>query len=937
MADDRSEAQLAGAATWAGGATCENADRERSWRRRSVDSKIERTTCIAAARDAPTTGARVETARRVESRRDDASRSPFLDSEPPPVETRARAFDPPLAVEVSDLSLWVRPAFGGGTKTNTPFGVFRGARAPGAPKAVREPSGDDHRQRTPPLDVEKAEGTVRGARALASRETGASGSEEEARLAGKRKGKKTDAMVRVLRDVSFEAVPGETTAILGPSGSGKTSLVTAIAGRLSTRRGEYAIEGDVCFVEAPLSSPRDEASKSADRRSAFGSDKSLSRRVGFVTQDDCLFPSLTVAETVRYAAALRLPDDDDAAERRTPSAEREKEDSKALPSEKRFSLFAAFARARAAARAKAEAADAVIEALGLDRARDTPVGGAFAFPGRGVSGGERKRVAVAVELLTEPSVLILDEPTSGLDSTVALRLVRTLADLAKGGLTFRRDVNDTRRRDVPHVDDRRTVLLTIHQPSSRVVRALDATLFLARGRRAFYGDARGIQRYFAAMNAHQDFGTNPAEFCVDLCNGEIGEYVGAGERANVAVVGDEQEQSSENENEGEQKTFMLLCTDDVDRVVDVVAARSAACGSGRVGRDGTVRVSGNADGADRAASSSAASKFLVGTKTEPKETEPPSTPSPPRWAVSWCAQTRALLRRSLAARRGAFFDALKIAQVVVVALLVGVLWFQRGERVGVAAVSDVAGALFFELLFLSFLTLFGSLFTFPDERAVICKERQSGAVRVSAYFVARALADVPLDLSPPTLFVAVAYGLVGLKPSAGAFFEHLFLTYLAVLVASSLGLFIGATFPATKRAQTVASVVMLSVMLTGGFYFDETPAWLDWTKRTSFVNHAYAALLKTQFPDGGAFKCHEHELEALRATEDATEDAFASFDARRSGKRVVATCRVEDTGQLEFVDLRESVWVNVGALLCVFLALRLATYLALRFVTLKPR
>ena len=190
-----------------------------------------------------------------------------------------------------------------------------------------------------------------------------------------------------------------------------------------------------------------------------------------------------------------------------------------------------------------------------------------------------------------------------------------------------------------------------------------------------------------------------------------------------------------------------------------------------------------------------------------------------------------------------------------------------------------------------------------------------------------------MDLSPPTLFVAVAYGLVGLKPSAGAFFEHLFLTYLAVLVASSLGLFIGATFPATKRAQTVASVVMLSVMLTGGGYFDETPAWLDWTKRTSFVNHAYAALLKTQFPDGGAFKCHEHELEALRATEDATEDAFASFDARRSGKRVAATVGVEDTGQLEFVDLRESVWVNVGALLCVFLALRLATYLALRFVT----
>ena len=572
---------------------------------------------------------------------------------------------------------------------------------------------------------------------MASRETGASGSEEEARLAGKRKGKKTDAMVRVLRDASFEAVPGETTAILGPSGSGKTSLVTAIAGRLSTRRGEYAIEGDVCFVEAPLSSPRDEASKSADRRSAFGSDKSLSRRVGFVTQDDCLFPSLTVAETVRYAAALRLPDDDDAAERRTPNAEREKEDSKALPSEKRFSLSCAALRARAAARAKAEAADAVIEALGLDRARDTPVGGAFAGPGRGVSGGERKRVAVAVELLTEPSVLILDEPTSGLDSTVALRLVRTLADLAKGGLTFRRDVNDTRRRDVPHVDDRRTVLLTIHQPSSRVVRALDATLFLARGRRAFYGDARGIQRYFAAMNAHQDFGTNPAEFCVDLCNGEIGEYVGAGERANVAVVGDEQEQSSENENE--QKTFMLLCTDDVDRVVDVVAARSAACGSrarwasmtgpSAFPKTRTARIARRRRRRLRS--------FLSETKQSRKKQSSLNAVASPLGGFVVRADARCFggLWRRGAAR---FSDALKIAQVVVVALLVGVLWFQRGERVGVAAVSDVAGALFFELLFLSFLTLFGSLFTFPDERAVICKERQSGAVRVSAYFVARA-------------------------------------------------------------------------------------------------------------------------------------------------------------------------------------------------------
>jgi ABC-type multidrug transport system ATPase subunit len=585
-----------------------------------------------------------------------------------------------------------------------------------------------------------------------------------------------------------------------------------------------------------------------------------------------MFPSLTVQETVRYAAALRLPDDE------------------TLPSSKKRRIK------------KQDAADAIVDALGLQRARDVPVGGAFAFFGRGVSGGERKRVAVAVEMLTEPSVLILDEPTSGLDATVALRLVRTLADLAKGAATVSsRDDGLIERRN----EDGRTIILTIHQPSSRVVKQFDATLFLARGRRAFYGDARGIRAYFASMNAYQDFDTNPAEFCVDVCNGEIGEYVGTdASRAGV---------------NSHAKTFMLLCTDDAERGVDIVAARSEKC-LGRVARDGTV---------------GATEKIVAFDAYEHLVTPlPKSNTSPPRFAVSWCAQTRVLLRRSLASRRGVLFDALKTTQVVVVALLVGFLWFQRGAIVGVAAVGDVAGFLFFELLFLSFLTLFGSLFTFPDERAVICKERQSGAVRVSAYFVARSLADVPLDLFPPTLFVAIAYWLAGLRRDAAAFFAHVLLVYLAVLVASSLGLFVGATFPNTKQAQTVASVVMLAVMLTGGFYFDETPRWLDWTKKTSFINHAYAALLKTQFPDGGTFACFEDEAEALLAD---SEEETVERDGVSIANRIVSTCRVEDTAQLSFVDLRESVWVNVGALLAVFFALRIATYLALRFVTLKPR
>ena len=117
--------------------------------------------------------------------------------------------------------------------------------------------------------------------------------------------------------------------------------------------------------------------------------------------------------------------------------------------------------------------------------------------------------------------------------------------------------------------------MTIHQPSSRVVKEFDATLFLARGRRAFYGDARGIRAYFASMNAYQDFDTNPAEFCVDLCNGEIGEYVGTdASRADESGVRGAETESGVQRVNSHDKTFMLLCTDDAERVVDIVAARS---------------------------------------------------------------------------------------------------------------------------------------------------------------------------------------------------------------------------------------------------------------------------------------------------------------------------------------------------------------------------
>lgn len=185
---------------------------------------------------------------------------------------------------------------------------------------------------------------------------------------------------------------------MGPSGSGKTSLLSIMGARAQKL---MKVSGSVTFNGAPLT-------------------KRLKRQVGYVLQDDLLYESLTVEETLGYAAALRLPREMSAAD-------------------------------------KAKRVDDVITALSLEGCRKTVIGGFFR---KGISGGERKRTSVGHELLINPSIMFLDEPTSGLDSTTAMHLLQMLQFLAKGG---------------------RVIVTTIHQPSSRIYQTLDNLLLLSQG------------------------------------------------------------------------------------------------------------------------------------------------------------------------------------------------------------------------------------------------------------------------------------------------------------------------------------------------------------------------------------------------------------------------------------------------------------------------
>jgi ABC-type multidrug transport system permease subunit len=186
-------------------------------------------------------------------------------------------------------------------------------------------------------------------------------------------------------------------------------------------------------------------------------------------------------------------------------------------------------------------------------------------------------------------------------------------------------------------------------------------------------------------------------------------------------------------------------------------------------------------------------------------------------------------------------------QVLGIAFIVSLVWFQTPRRVD--TLTEQTGALFFLTIFWSFTPLFNSLTTFPQERAIIVKERKSGSYRLSAYFTAKILAEAPVELAYPIVFIIFVYFMVHFDYSAGSFFFSLMTILLSCLCAQSFGLLISCTLLDFKQSITFASVSMLSLMLLSGFYvkLEKIPIWLRWLSYACFPKYTYSILAYIQF------------------------------------------------------------------------------------------
>ncbi|KAF4670426.1 hypothetical protein FOZ61_000122, partial [Perkinsus olseni] len=241
----------------------------------------------------------------------------------------------------------------------------------------------------------------------------------------------------ILNDLSGSIQSGRLTAIMGPSGSGKSTFLNVLSGRTSSK----SVKGSTVSVNLKVNG------RSIDPVEA-------KREFAYVMSEDALLATSTPYECISFAAKMRLP--------RMKNEER------------------------------AAKVHHLIDTLGLTKCQSSLIGNENI---KGVSSGERKRTAVAVELVHDPPIMFLDEPTSGLDSFSAYKLVEVLKELNANG---------------------RCIVATIHQPSSEVFHLFDDVLFLWEGYCIYHGPVDEVEDYFARLGHSVPESFNPADFILFL-------------------------------------------------------------------------------------------------------------------------------------------------------------------------------------------------------------------------------------------------------------------------------------------------------------------------------------------------------------------------------------------------------------------------------------
>jgi len=641
----------------------------------------------------------------------------------------------------------------------------------------------------------------------------------------------------ILNKVSGEAEPSQIMALMGPSGSGKTTLLDILA-----TRSQYT-DGTITLNSSTIT---DNSSKI----------KSLKRKIAYIKQKDVFFEHLTVQDQLMYTAFLRLGN------------ELTKDD-------------------------KMKEVERVLHLLRLEKCANTPI--------KLISGGERKRVNIGTELLTNPSIILLDEPTSGLDSTSAVALMSLLRSLAH--------------------NNGKTIITSIHQPSSAVYHQFDKCMVLADGFVTFLGSPAESLPYLQQLDLSVPEGYNVADYWMDL-------LVGTSEQVFDSSLREEYNEEKKDESFVEENSLSVINGNESKNEQERFKRKSSIFDSFTKGKGPSIvqlttqsrsehackttpkaRLINAWSWDDEANGGYAQTQDVLNGSSHSSITDKDnlSLHSEKKFNTSWHTQFFVLTHRSLKNSRSAIFTTLNLTKSVMLGLIMGLLWFQMPYTE--KYVNDRSSYFFLTNTYWIFDAMFGALFSFPSERELIYKERASGCYHLSAYFMAKTLSEFPTRMSLPGLYMVISYWLSGANPKFEIFISTTCITLLSVMAGESIGLLISTLVMDFEKAMVIMVVASISLMVSGGFYVENPPAFLTWVTYLSPFTYSYDACQILVFDknvpcDGSGI------LEVVCGVE------FVDYATPEQ--------------VLEYLNVQGSVSFNIGLLFVLFIIPRYFAFLALK-------
>nr|XP_023889798.1 ABC transporter G family member 11-like [Quercus suber] len=480
----------------------------------------------------------------------------------------------------------------------------------------------------------------------------------------------------ILEGLTGYAEPGKMLAIMGPSGCGKSTLLDSLAGRLSSNTQQI---GEI------LINGRKETL-------AFGTS-------AYVTQDDTLMTTLTVREAVYYSAQLQLPDSMSRSE-------------------------------------KKERAEMTIREMGLQDSMDTRIGG---WSIKGLSGGQKRRVSICIEILTRPKLLFLDEPTSGLDSAASFHVMSRIVKLAR--------------------QDGRTVIASIHQPSSEVFELFSNLCLLSTGITVYFGPVSMAEELFASNGFPSPTLRNPSDHYLRIINkdfdadiGQPGGTIRTEEVINILV-----------KSYKSSGTFQK-----VQQLVSKIYQQKG----GSLERKGS--------------------------------------------QANFITQCLVLTRRSFVNMyRDLGYYWLRLAIYIALCLCVGTIFYDVGFTFG--SIQARGSMLMFVAAFLTFMAI-GGFPSFVEDMKIFGRERLNGHYGVGAYVIGNTLSSIPYLLIISLIPGAIAYFLVGLQKSFEHFVYFALVLFVCMMLVESLMMIVASIVPDFLMGIITGAGIQGVMMLNGGFF-----------------------------------------------------------------------------------------------------------------------